>query len=101
MQHKEYTFPAGKLGKPPTQGGKGLFGVIAMTVGDLSLEKGIPFLAKKGVLVGRHFASDRDSKLENKEINYALDKARPVFQNVGSEVLDQLSKKERVLTSIQ
>ena len=66
-----------------------------MTVDDLALEKGIPFLAKKGVLVGRHLASDRDSKLQKKEINYALDKARPVFQKVGSEVLDQLSSEVR------
>jgi len=29
--------------------GKGLLGNIAMSVGDLAIEKGIPYLAKKGL----------------------------------------------------
>ena len=37
----------------------------------------------------------RDPKLQKKAINYTLDKARPVIQKVGSEMLDQLSTKVR------
>ena len=74
-----------------------------MTVGDLALGKGIPFLvkkeleagAKKGLEAGRYYASEalRDPNLQKKAINYTLDKARPVFQKVGSEMLDQISIK--------
>ena len=37
----------------------------------------------------------RDPKLQKKAINYTLDKAHPVIQKVGSEMLDQLSTKVR------
>ena len=37
----------------------------------------------------------RDPKLQKKAINYTLDKARPVIQKVGSEMLNQLSTKVR------
>ena len=37
----------------------------------------------------------RDPNLQKKAINYTLDKARPVFQKVGSEMLDQISTKVR------
>ena len=68
-----------------------------MTVGDLAIEKGIPFLAKKGLEAGRYYASEalRDPSPQKKAINYTLDKARPVFQKVGSEILDQISTKVR------
>ena len=66
-----------------------------MTVGDLAIEKGIPFLAEKGLETGRYYASEalRHPNLQKKAINYTLDKARPVFQKVGSEMLDQISTK--------
>ena len=35
----------------------------------------------------------REPNLQKKAINYTLDKARPVFQKVGSEMLDQISTK--------
>jgi len=35
----------------------------------------------------------RDPNLLKKAINYTLDKARPVFQKVASEMLDQISTK--------
>ena len=75
-----------------------MLGNIAMTVGDLAIEKGIPFLAKKGFEAGRYYASKafRDPNLQKKAINYTLDKARPVFQKVGSEMLDQISTKVRL-----
>ena len=68
-----------------------------MTVGDLATEKGIPFLAKRGLEAGRYYASEalRDPSLQKKAINYTVDKARPVFQKVGSEMLDQISTKVR------
>ena len=74
-----------------------MLGNIAMTVGDLAIEKGIPFLAKKWLEAGRYNASEalRDPNLQKKAINYTLDKARPVFQKVGSEMLDQISTKVR------
>ena len=74
-----------------------MLGNIAMTVGNLAIEKGIPFLAKKGFEAGRYYASEalRNPNLQKKAINYTLDKARPVFQKVGSEMLDQISTKVR------
>ena len=68
-----------------------------MAVCDLAITKGIPYLAKKSVEAGRYYASEamRDPKLQKKAINYTLDKARPVIQKVGSEMLDQLSTKVR------
>ena len=46
---------------------------------------------------GRYYASEvmRDPKLQKKAINSTLDKAHPVIQKVGSEMLDQLSTKVR------
>ena len=72
-----------------------MLGNIAVTVGDLAIEKGIPFLAKKGLEAGRYYASEalRDPNLQKKALNYTLDKARPAFQKVGSEMLDQISTK--------
>lgn len=68
-----------------------------MTVGDLAIEKGIPYLAKKGFEAGRYNASEtmRNPRLQKKAINYTLNKAQPAFQKVGSELLDQLSTKVR------
>ena len=84
MRNNENTFYAGKLGEPSRAEGSGIFGDVAMAVGDLAILKGIPYLAKKSVEAGRYYA-----------INYTLDKARPVIQKVGSEMLDQLSTKVR------
>ena len=46
-----------------------MLGNIAMTVGDLAIEKGIPFLAKKGLEAGRYCASEalRDPSLQKKQ----------------------------------
>ena len=63
----------------------------------LAIQKGIPFLAIKGFEAGRYYASEafRDPNLQKKATNYTLDKARPVFQKVGSKMLDQISTKVR------
>ena len=86
-----------KRGEPSRAEGSSVLGNIAMTVGDLAIEKGIPFLAKKGLEAGRYYASEalRDPNLQKEAINYTLDKAHPVFQKVGSEMLDQISTKVR------
>ena len=39
----------------------------------------------------------RDLNLQKKAISYTLDKARSVFQKVGSEMLDQISPKVRLI----
>ena len=44
---------AGKLTGPSLAEGEGIVGTAAMTVGDMLIEHGIPFLAKKGVEAGR------------------------------------------------
>ena len=90
-------FLAGKLSEPSRAEGSGIFGDVAMAVGDLAITKGIPYLAKKSVEAGRYYASEamRDPKLQKKAINYTLGKARPVIQKVGSEMFDQLSTKVR------
>jgi len=44
-----------------------------MTVGDLAIEKGIPFLAEKGFEAGLYYASEamRDPKLQKSNKLYA------------------------------
>ena len=74
-----------------------------MTVDDLAIKKGILFLAKQGVVVGRHLASEdlRDPKLQKKAINYALGKAQPVVRCSTSFQARFDLPAERALTSIQ
>ena len=97
MRNNKNTFYAGKLGEPSRAEGSGIFGDVAMAVGDLAITKGIPFLGQKSFEAGRYYASEamRDPKLQKKAINYTLNKARPVIEKVGSEMLDQLSTKVR------
>ena len=97
MRNNKNTFYARKLGEPSLAEGSGIFGDVAMAVGDLAITKGIPFLAKKSVEAGRYYASKAmsDPKLQKKAINYTLNKARPVIEKVGSEMLNQLSTKVR------
>ena len=47
--------------------------------------------------MGRYYGSEalRNPKLQKKAIDYALDKLNPMFQNVGSQALNQLSTKIR------
>jgi len=58
-----------KLSDPSLAEGTGLLGNVAMTMGDLVIEKGIPFLAKKGFEAGRYYASEalRNPKLQKKK----------------------------------
>ena len=68
---------------------------IASTGADMLIHHGIPFLSKKAVEMGRYYSSEalRNPKLQEKAIDYALDKLNPMIQNVGSQALDQLSTK--------
>ena len=70
---------------------------IGNTAAELFLTKGIPYLGKKAVEMGRYYTSEmlRDPKLQKKAIDYALDKLNPAIQNVGSQALNQLSTKIR------
>ena len=54
-------------------------------------------MGKKAAEMGRYYGSEalRNPELEEKAIDYALDKLNPVLHNVGSQALDQLSTKIR------
>ena len=97
LRNNKNPFLAGKLDEPSRAEGGSVLGSIATTVGDLALEKGIPFLAKKGFEAGRYYASEalRNPNLQKKAINFTLAKVRPRLQKVGHEALDQLSTKVR------
>ena len=64
--------------------GKGLLGNIAMSVGDLAIEKGIPYLAKKGFEAGRYYASEamRNPRLQKKANNYTINRLIGVIWTV-------------------
>ena len=70
---------------------------LGNTAAELFLTKGVPYLGKKAVEMGRYYGSElmRDPKLQQRAINYALNKANPLLHKVGSEALDQLSTKIR------
>ena len=59
--------------------------------------KAAPNIGKKAVEAGRYYASEamRNPKLQNKAIDFALDKLNPMIQNIGSQALNQLSTKVR------
>ena len=75
----------------------GLLSDIANTGTELFLTKGVPYLGKKAVEMGRYYGSElmRDPKLQKKAIDYGLRKMNPLLHKVGSEALDQLSTKIR------
>ena len=77
--------------------GAGLLSDIANTGTELFLTKGVPYLGKKAVEMGRYYGSElmRDPKLQKKAIDYGLRKMNPLLHKVGSEALDQLSTKIR------
>ena len=74
---------------------------IGSTLGEMALEgvtmHAIPWLGKKAVEMGRYEASElmRNKKMQKKAVNFALDKSRPLNENVGSQMLDSLSTKIR------
>ena len=97
LRNNKNLFLAGKLGEPSRVEGGSVLGTIAMTVGDIALEKGVPFLAKKGFEAGCYYMSEAlwNPNLQKKAIDFTLAKAHPLLQKVGRETLDQLSTKVR------
>ena len=81
----------------PSQAGGDLFDTAVGTIIDLFVHHGLPWMGKKAVEMGRYYGSEalRNPKLQKKAIDYALDKLNPMFQNVGSQALNQLSTKIR------
>ena len=79
--------------------GEGIASSMADAGLDLFIHKGIPWLGKKSVEMGRYYTSEamRNPKLQKKAIDYALSKAfiTPFIQKTGSEMLDQLSTSVR------
>ena len=76
---------------------EGILDTVASTGADLFLTKGLPWLDKKAVELGRYYGSEalRNPKIQKKAVDYALDKLNPMIHNVGSQALDQLSTKIR------
>ena len=75
----------------------GVLDTVASTGADLLIHHGIPWLGHKAVEMGRYYGSEalRNQKIQKKAIDYALDKLKPMIQNVGSQALNQLSTKIR------
>ena len=69
----------------------------APTGADFLIQHGIPWLAKKGVEMGRYYGSEalRNPKVQKKSLDFTLDQLSPMIHNVGSQALDELSTKIR------
>ena len=85
----------GKLVGPSE--GAGILDSLADTGLDLFIHHGVPYLAKKGVEMGRYDGSEalRNPKIQKKALDFALDQLSPMIHNVGSQALDELSTKIR------
>jgi len=83
----------GKLSEPSLAEGKGFVGDVAMSVRVLLIQRGIIYVAKKGVAAGGYYTSElmRNPELQQKAISYGVQKAQPAQQKVGGELLNQLS----------
>ena len=68
-------------------------GEMALEALGFLIRKGLPYMAKKSVEMGRYYGSETLRK--KKAIDYGLKKLTPVAQKVGSEALSQLSPKIR------
>ena len=66
----------GKLAGPFLAEGSGIGTDIAVTALDLFLHHGVPYLAKKGVEMGRYYASEamRNPELHRQAIDWAVEK---------------------------
>ena len=55
--------------------------------------KAVPIIGKKALQAGRYYASEamRDPKLQQKAIDFALSKSKPILSKVGKEAITQLS----------
>ena len=77
--------------------GAGVMDTVAVTLLDMFVYHGLPWMGRKAVEMRRCYRSEalRNPKLQKKATDYALDKLNPMIQNVGSQALDQLSTKIR------
>ena len=59
--------------------GKGTMSDLGNVGAELLCTKGIPYIGKKAVEMGRYYGSEalRNQKLQKKAIDYALDKLNP------------------------
>ena len=60
---------------------------------ELGITYGVPWLAKKGVEAGRYYASEamRDPNIQKKLTNYAIKKAKPIFNKSRKAAFDELA----------
>ena len=60
---------------------------------ELGITHGVPWLAKKGLEAGRYYASEamRNPRLQQKAIDYAIKKGKPLIHEAGKAAINQLS----------
>ena len=73
--------------------GEGIGSTLLGTALEAGVTHGSPWLAKKGFEAGRYYASEamRDPKLQQKAINYAMKKGKPLIDEAGKAAIDKLS----------
>ena len=73
--------------------GEGIGSTTADTALEFGIKQGIPWLAKKGFEAGRYYASEamRDPKLQQKAIDYAVKKGRPLIDEAGKATINKLA----------
>nr|DAC81287.1 TPA_asm: PLA2X [Corynactis coral adintovirus] len=93
--YKNQIRKTGKLASPVY--GQGIADTLGSTALDLFATKGLPWLGKRAVDLGRYGASQalKNPRLQKKAIDYTLDKLTPMIQNVGSQAMNELSTKVR------
>ena len=79
----------------PSQAGGDLFDTAVGTPTDLFVHYGLPWMGKKAVEMGIYNGSEalRNPKLQNKAIDYSLDKLSPMIQNVVLKLLTNYQPK--------
>ncbi len=96
MRNHQYPVLAGKLGEPFRAEGSCFIGDLTVGVGDLALEKAIPFLAKRGL---RLVATARPKLCETLLCNSGRSitrrtKLAPFLKRLGAKCLTKLAKYE-------
>ena len=72
--------------------GSGIGSILLTAALDLGMAAA-PIIGKEALQAGRYYTSEalRNPKLQQKAIDYALDKAKPILSKVGKEAITQLS----------
>jgi len=73
--------------------GKGMGSTLLGNALELGITHGIPWLAKKGLEAGRYYTSEamRNPKSQQKAINYAIKKGRPLINEAGKSAINKLA----------